>query len=43
LAEYQELKASPDDYEQRKKAFFTRVVARLEAPGWTDAGSAGPS
>lgn len=32
LAEYQELKAAADDYEQRKAAFFERVVARLNAP-----------
>ena len=29
LEEYRELKATPDDYEQRKREFFERVVAEL--------------
>jgi GrpB-like predicted nucleotidyltransferase (UPF0157 family) len=29
LAEYRELKATPGDYERRKREFFERVVARL--------------
>jgi hypothetical protein len=29
LEEYRELKATPDDYERRKREFFERVVAQL--------------
>ena len=29
LAEYRELKATPDDYERRKREFFERVVGQL--------------
>jgi hypothetical protein len=29
LAEYRELKATPDDYERRKREFFERVVDQL--------------
>ena len=29
LAEYRDLKATPDDYERRKREFFDRVVALL--------------
>jgi GrpB-like predicted nucleotidyltransferase (UPF0157 family) len=32
LAEYRRLKASPEEYEERKAAFFERVVTLLEEP-----------